>query len=116
MGKMAVEHPVARAVRYELDIPGLRYADERGASPRPDRLRLARSLAPRFPKREPMQMNRMVVHAEIDDTDAHALALLNDQRRACRTSFAVQRKPVELHIHAVGDGAVRKHRILLQRK
>src|SRR5260370_29364188 len=102
---MAVEHPVADPVRHELDIASLCHANQRCVSARPDRLRLPRSLASRFPKSESAQMNRMMVHAEIDDPDTDALPVLDDERCRCRPCLAVECEPVELHVHAIGNRA-----------
>src|SRR5260370_21619639 len=108
---MAVDHPVAGPVRHELYIASLCNANQRGVSARPDRLRLAPSLASRFPKSESMQMNRMMVHAEIDDPDTDALTVLDDQRRGCRPCLPVECEPVELHVHAIGNLPICKHPI-----
>ena len=82
MGKMAVEHPIADSIGYEFDIPSLSDTNKRCIASGPDRLGLPRSLPPRLPKREPVEMNRMVIHAKVDHADAHPFAVTDDER--CR--------------------------------
>src|SRR5580692_9786282 len=103
MGKMAMEHPVTEAIGYELDIPSLSYTNQHGVSARPDCLGLTCSLPAGFPKCESMQMHRMVVHSEVDDPDANAFTVANNERCGCRTRLTVESQPVELHVHAVRD-------------
>ena len=57
----------------------------------------------------------MVVHPEINDPDARSFAYPDNQGRRRRPSLPVEREPVELHIHAVGNCAVWENCIFLQR-
>src|SRR5258707_6540620 len=59
-------------------------------------------------------MHRMVVHAEIHEADTDAVPEPHD-KRCCRwTGFSIEDQPVELHVHRVGYGIIRQHRIFLQ--
>src|SRR2546430_10827349 len=114
MGKMAVEHPIAHSICHELDIPCLSHTDECRVPARPDCLRLPRSFASRLPEREAVQMNRMVIHAEVDNSDANALTVANDQGCRSRACLTIEREPVELHVHAVRNRAVRQNGVFLE--
>ena len=61
-----------------------------------------------------VHMNGVMVHAQIDEPDAHAVPKPDDQGSVRRTGLAVQRQPVELHVHGVRGGIVGQHGVLLQ--
>ena len=102
MRHMAVEHPVSRIVRDELDISRLRNANERCIARHPRGLRNSAAFRPRGVKRMPVQVNRVVVHSKIDQTDANPIAEPDNQRRRRGSRFAIKHQPVEFHIHLFG--------------
>ena len=55
-----------------------------------------------------------MIHANVYEANAHALALLHDHRRAIGASPAVEGEPVELHRKRVGHGVIRQQRPLLK--
>src|SRR3989442_10530750 len=77
-------------------------------------LRLPSSLGARHHKSVPVYVNGMVVHSQVDEAQADAIVQPNNQGSGGRTSLAVERQPVELHIHGVRNGIVGKDRELLQ--
>ena len=115
VGKVTMEHPVAEAVGDEFDVACLCYPHQRRVASGPGRLLLARALAAGLPECEAVEMDRVMIHAQVDKPDPHAFALTDDKRRRSRAGFPIERKPVELHVHAVRNRAVGKNRILLQR-
>src|SRR5690242_4984512 len=60
-------------------------------------------------------MNGMMIHPKVDNPDPNAVAKAHDE--GCRgwSGFAVQQQPVELHVHCVRHGVVRKYGILLKK-
>ena len=52
--EVAVQHPVARILRFKLDVPALRNADKHGVLRRPRRLRHAAPFRSRDVKSVPM--------------------------------------------------------------
>ncbi len=78
---MAVQHPVPLAVGDEFDISGLRYADECGVAASPSRFLLPRAFPSRLPESKSMKMDRMMIHAHVDDSNSHALTVANNERR-----------------------------------
>src|SRR5437870_8431286 len=61
-----------------------------------------------------MKMNGMVVHAKVDQPNAHAFPMPRDQRSSGWPGFTVEGEPVELHVHGVGNCNVRQNRVFLQ--
>src|SRR5215813_6251960 len=59
-------------------------------------------------------MDRMMIHPDVDDPDAHTLAKLDEHRRDRGTRLAVEGQPVELHGERVRHRVVGQHRPLLQ--
>ena len=112
--QMAVQHPVAGIVRDELNGAALRNADEHCVAGPPGGLRDAAAFGSGDVEGVSMEVHGVVVHAEVDEPDADALALAHDQRRRRRAGFSVEQKPVELHHLGVGRGRVRQHGVLLQ--
>ena len=75
---MAMQHPVAFILRNEFDIARLRYADNHRIARIPARFRNAPAFRAGDVKLMAVQMNRVMIHAEIDDANAHALALFHN--------------------------------------
>jgi hypothetical protein len=98
---MAMEHPVAGVAGNELRIPRLRYFYEYCISRTPRGLRLSSSFSTCNYELVPMNVDRMVVHPQIDEADADALPVPDDERSDGWTGFSVEGKPVELHVHGV---------------
>ena len=73
MGQMAMQHPVARIIGYELDISRLRNTNQHGITWKPSSFRNPAALGSGNVERMSMQMNRMMVHAEIDQPDTNAI-------------------------------------------
>src|SRR5260370_30851038 len=99
---MAVQHPIAGIVGDKFDVARLRYTHEHRVSRAPRRLRLSSSFCARDDKLMAMKMDRMVVHAEVDQANPYTLPVPHDQGSRRGPRFAVEREPVELHIHGVG--------------
>ncbi len=59
-------------------------------------------------------MHRMVIHAEVYESNAHAAVLPDEQWSWRRAGLAVEQQPVVFHVHGVGHGARRQHGVLLQ--
>jgi hypothetical protein len=111
---MAVEHPVAWIVCNELYVSSLGDSDEHRVAWPPGCLRDAASFSAGRIEGVPVDMYRVMIHAEVYKTRPYSVALANNEGRGGWTGLAVQQKPVELHHHRVGDGRICKDRILLQ--
>src|SRR6266478_9172096 len=111
---MAVQHPVAGIIGYELDVARLRYAHEHRVSRSPCRFGLAASFSPCNYELVPMQVDRMVVHTEVDQANPYAFTVPHDQRSRRRSRLTVEREPVELHVHGVGYGDIGQDGVLLE--
>src|ERR1700716_1634472 len=98
---MAVQHPVPWVAGDKLHIAGLRYTYEHRVSRSPCRLGLAASFCASHQELMTVKVDRGVVHAEVDQAKAHALAVPHNQRSGRWPLFAVEGEPVELHIHGV---------------
>ncbi len=112
--QMAVQHPVAGIVGDELDVPRLGDPDEHRIAGPPRRLRDAAALGSGGVEGVPVDVHRMMIHAEVHEADPHSVALTHDEGRASGTGFAVQQQPVELHPHRVRGRGVGQNRILLE--
>src|SRR5437660_7521304 len=110
---MAVQHPVARIIGHELHVTRLGNSNEHGVSWSPCRFGLAASFRSGNYELVPMQVDRMVVHPQIDEADADALSVPHDERSVGWTRSSVERKPVELHVHGVRDIDVRQDGVFL---
>src|SRR5882672_6712021 len=110
---MTVQHPVAGIVGYEFHVTRLGNSHEHRVSRSPCRFGLASSFRTCNYELVPMKVDRMVVHAEVDEADADALPVPYDERSVGWARFSVERKPVELHVHGVRDIDVRQDGILL---
>ena len=114
VGKVAVEHPVAGIVGDELDVAGLGDADEDGVAGPPGGFGDAAALGAGGVEGVAVDVHGVVVHAEVDEADADALALAHDERGGGGAGFAVEQEPVELHHHSVRGGLVGEDGVLLQ--
>ena len=103
---MAVQHPITEVFRLELDITRLRYSNQHRVFRSPPRFGLPARLCTGDEKRISVQMNRVMVHAEIHHPDPHAAAMTHHERRGVRTRLSVEGQPVELHVGGIGDIAV----------
>ncbi len=109
-----MDHPVAGIIGDELDIPRLGYADEHSIAGPPASLGNPAAFGSRRVKSMPVQMHRMMIHAEIHEADTDAVPEPNNEWSCCRTGFSIEDQPVELHIHRVGHGIIRQDCIFLQ--
>jgi hypothetical protein len=114
MGHVAVEHPFSGIVGHKFEVARLRNSDQHSVRRSPERLRLPPCLRPGDDKGVAVQVNRMVVHAEIDKAKPHATAKPNDERRSHWAARAVERQPVPFHVRRVWNGVVRQNRPFLQ--
>src|ERR1700675_567159 len=87
---MAMQHPVARIVGNEFHIARLRYSYEHCISRTPRGLRLPSSFTTCNYKLVSMKVDRVVVHPEIDETDADALPVPHDQRSRGRPRLPIE--------------------------
>ena len=98
----------------ELDVTRLGDADEHGVLGQ----QRGRSDAAAFSAGDvelmTVNVHRVMIHPEVDQTNPHSLAELHDAWRRGGTRLSVQRQPVELHRERVGDGVVREERPFLQ--
>src|SRR5258708_36992148 len=100
---MAVQHPVARITGYELHVTRLGYSHEHGVSRSPCRFGLATSLRSRGHDLVAVEMDRMVVHAEVDQADADSFPLPHGMRSVGGPGCSVEGAPSVLH----GTGGLR---------
>src|SRR5579864_6559010 len=98
---MAMEHPVAGIAGNEFHIAGLCDSNEDRVARPPRGLGLAASFRAGDDKLMAVKMDRMVVHAEVDETDADALPVPHDERSVSWTRLSIEGEPVELHVHGV---------------
>src|SRR5687768_18572857 len=82
--QVAMKHPVTHVFGIELDVPGLSDTDQDSVLSGETVDGSAARLGSGHDKLVAMQMDRMVVHADVDEPDPHALALLDDHRSAVR--------------------------------
>ncbi len=71
--QMAVNHPVAGIVGDELDVGSLGDSHQNRVLRSPSGLRLPPTLCACHDKRVPVQVNRMVVHSQVDEAQADAI-------------------------------------------
>src|SRR5579883_2409677 len=112
---MAMQHPVAGAVRDEFDVARLCHTDEDRVAAGPCGFRLPVSLAPCLPERKAMNVDRVVIHAHVDQPNANPLTHTNYEGSRCRTRLAVKCEPIEFHIHAVRNRTIWQNCVLLER-
>src|SRR5437763_2038216 len=110
---MAMQHPVAGVVGNELHIARLRHSYEYGISRTPRGLRLSSSFRAGDDKLMAVKMDRMVVHAEVDETNANTLPVPHNERSVGWTRLSVEGQLVELHVHGVRHLDVRHDVVLL---
>ena len=111
---MAVDHPIAGVVGYELYAAGLGYADEDGVSGPPSGFGDSSSFGAGDVEGVSVHVHWVMIHAEVDEADADAIAEADDERSIGGTSFAVQEEPVVFHAHCVGNGAVGEDGVFLE--
>src|SRR5713226_7845560 len=58
-------------------------------------------------------MYGVVVHSKVDEANPDSIPVTDDERRGCRSSLAVEREPIELHVHGVRHLDVRQDGVLL---
>src|SRR5216684_8891073 len=110
---MAVQHPVAGIIGYELHVTRLGNSHEDRVSRAPCRFGLAASFRSSDYKLMAVKMDRVVVHAEVNKANTNAFTVPHDERSIGWTRFSVEGKPVELHVHGVRDIDVRQDGVLL---
>lgn len=84
---MTVQHPVARINGYELHIPRLGNSHEHRVSRPPSRFGLAPTFCSRNYELVAMKMDWMMVHTEVDESDADSLPVPHNQRSVGWTGF-----------------------------
>ena len=87
---MAVQHPVSGIVSDKLEISRLSHAHQYRVFRPPTGFRLAPSFAASDVESVAMQVNRMVIHAEIHESKAHTITQTNNERSGSGTGFAVE--------------------------
>src|ERR1700758_1975110 len=100
---MAVNHPIARILRFKLDVTRLGYAHEHGVLRTPRTFRLAPSFGSSHDELMAMEVDGVMVHAEIQKSNLHPVPEPDNEGSCRRTCLAVERQPVELHVHRVGS-------------
>jgi len=90
-----VQHPVTGICSDKFDVARLRYTHEHRVSWAPCRLGLASSFRARNDKLMAMKVNRVVIHAEVDQANTHTLTVPHNQRSRRRRRSAVQGEPVD---------------------
>src|SRR5947209_4617522 len=98
---MAVQHPVAWIICDELYISRLCDADEHCIARHPGGLGNSAAFRSSGSKGVAVQMDRMVIHTEVDHANSNAIPETNDERSRRGTGLSVQDEPVEFHVHAV---------------
>src|SRR5271170_6744385 len=111
---MAMNHPCTGILGIELYDFRLRYSDENGVGWVPGGFGCAAAFRAGDDELVAMQMDRMMIHAEIDEAKSNTAAEAHDERRSHWSGDAVHGEPVELHVGGVGDGVVGKNGPLLQ--
>ena len=76
--QMAVDHPRAGIFRFEFHYLRLRHSDEHCVRWIPGRFRRAAAFRARDYELMSMQVNRMMIHAEIDKTQSYAATETNN--------------------------------------
>ena len=61
-----------------------------------------------------VQVNRVMIHSQIDHADANSITEANNERSVGWSSFPVNQQPVEFHVHGVRNDVVRQNGVLLQ--
>jgi len=108
MRKMAVNHPVAGIFGFELDDFGLCDADEDSIGGVPGGFGGAAAFRTGDHELVAVKMNGVVIHAKVDEPEAHAAAEARDERCGGGSGEAVEGEPVEFHGGGVGNGVGRK--------
>src|SRR5260370_2760650 len=109
MWHMTVQHPLSWIFRYELEVARLPNSNPYGVCRYPRRLWLPSTFRAGHNERVAVQVNRMMVHAEVDESYAHATAQPHYERRGHGTTGTVKRQPIPLHIGCVWNGVGRQH-------
>jgi len=114
VGKMAVDHPVAGIFRFELDDFGLGDPDENGVGGIPGGFGSAAAFRAGDDELVAVEMDGVMIHAEVDEAETDAAAEARDERRSGRGGEAVEGEPVEFHGGGVGVGVGRENRPFLE--
>src|SRR5581483_1311734 len=96
------------------DIARLSHPNQHCVFRPPARFRLTTCFGPGHKEGVSVQVNRVMVHAQVCHPDSHAAAMTNHQWRGVRACLAVEGQPVELHVCAVGYVAIGEDGPLLQ--
>ena len=101
MEHVAMHDPVAWIIGDELEFADLRDPDQHVIARDPGRLGNPAAVRAGHPKGVAVQMNGVViVGAEIQDANAHAISELHNQGRDIRAAASVESEPVEVHARA----------------
>src|SRR5208283_1008302 len=98
---MTMQHPRTWVVGDELNVTRLGDSDQNCVARNPSGLRYSPSLGAGHLEGVPMQMNRVVIHAKVDHTNADTISKSHDQRCDSRTCLAIDHQPVEFHVHGI---------------
>ena len=108
MALVAVERPVAFLVGQKLDLPHLTDSDILGDFVLSCRCWRRSTIGAGHQKLVTMQMDRMIRHREVTDTNTDAIHMADHQRIDARKDPAVPRPDVEIeHGHDLWRGATR---------
>jgi hypothetical protein len=109
-----VDHPCAGILGIEFDDARLRDADEHGVHWIPCGFGGAAAFRAGDHELVAVQMNRMVIHSEVDDAQPHPAAQPRQHRSYRGGGNPVERQPVELHGRSVRHCVARQNGPLLQ--
>ncbi len=90
MGHMTVQHPFTGIIRDELEVAGLRNANQHGISRTPRAFGLPSGFRSSHNEGVTVQVNRMVVHAKVDEAHPDATAQPHDQWRGHGTQIPLK--------------------------
>ena len=108
-----MQHPIPDVFGVKLNVTRLCNSSKHGVLFIPEVLWFPSSFGPCDYELIAMQVNGMVIHPQIDQPDAHSLALFHQHRGCGRSRLAIEGEPVELHRQRVGYGIVGQNSPLL---
>src|SRR6266436_10258325 len=109
MGKVTVNHPVAGIFGFELDDFGLCDADEDRVGGIPGGFGSAAAFGARDDELVAVEMDGVVIHAEVDEAETDAAAEARNEWRGGGGGEAVEGEPIEFHGGGVGNGVGREN-------
>src|SRR5262249_34749493 len=104
--QVAVQHPVTGAFGVKLQIASLGDANDYCVARIPGGLWHSAALGSCYVKLVSMQVNRVMIHAEIHNPDSDSISESDEKWCRRRCGLTIDRQPVEFHGHGIDNRVV----------